>query len=153
MAKLLSEERCRREILARLERVRPDSPRRWGKMTAPQMICHLRDSFLGVMGEKPMEIPPPARGYRLVKWFALHTPMRWPPGVKTRPEFDQLAGGTPPTQFDADVQSLCAAIDCFVAQPRSLPFRPHPIFLELTEEEWMRWGYRHMDHHLRQFGR
>jgi hypothetical protein len=28
----------------------------------------------------------------------------------------------------------------------------HPIFGELTDSERMRWGYLHMDHHLRQFG-
>jgi hypothetical protein len=29
----------------------------------------------------------------------------------------------------------------------------HPIFGRMTEAEWMRWGYLHTDHHLRQFGR
>jgi len=28
----------------------------------------------------------------------------------------------------------------------------HPLFGRLTTAEWGRWGYRHMDHHLRQFG-
>jgi hypothetical protein len=27
----------------------------------------------------------------------------------------------------------------------------HPIFAALTREEWLIWGYRHTDHHLRQF--
>jgi hypothetical protein len=31
-------------------------------------------------------------------------------------------------------------------------FARHPIFGELTEREWMRWGYLHTDHHFRQFG-
>jgi hypothetical protein len=29
---------------------------------------------------------------------------------------------------------------------------PHPILGRLSRGQWMRWGYRHMDHHLRQFG-
>ena len=29
---------------------------------------------------------------------------------------------------------------------------PHQVFGELTRNEWMIWGYRHLDHHLRQFG-
>ena len=28
----------------------------------------------------------------------------------------------------------------------------HPIFGDLTLGEWGRWGYRHMDHHVTQFG-
>jgi Protein of unknown function (DUF1569) len=30
---------------------------------------------------------------------------------------------------------------------------PHPIFGPMTAKDWMRWGYLHADHHLRQFGR
>ena len=28
----------------------------------------------------------------------------------------------------------------------------HPIFGPLTTSQWMRWGYLHVYHHLRQFG-
>ena len=29
----------------------------------------------------------------------------------------------------------------------------HPIFGAMSVKDWMRWGYLHADHHLRQFGR
>jgi hypothetical protein len=33
------------------------------------------------------------------------------------------------------------------------PDRPaHPIFGPMSEAAWLRWGYLHADHHLRQFG-
>jgi hypothetical protein len=143
----------RQEILARLERIRPDTPRRWGRMTAPQMICHLRDAFHGVMGDLPMAIPAGFSWWRLTRPFALYGPFQWPQGVPTRPEFDQVAGtGIPPGEFDADMRSLTEAIGKFTAQPRPFGFRPHPLFGVLSEREWMIWGYRHADHHLRQFG-
>jgi hypothetical protein len=28
----------------------------------------------------------------------------------------------------------------------------HPIFGKMSETDWMRWAYLHVDHHLRQFG-
>ena len=28
----------------------------------------------------------------------------------------------------------------------------HPVFGGMTREEWLLWGYAHVDHHLRQFG-
>jgi hypothetical protein len=28
----------------------------------------------------------------------------------------------------------------------------HPIFGKLSQGDWLTWGYRHVDHHLRQFG-
>jgi hypothetical protein len=48
---------------------------------------------------------------------------------------------------------LLAAIDKFTAIPREFQFRPHPMSKEMSERDWMRWGYLHTDHHLRQFGR
>jgi hypothetical protein len=151
--KSLSDAACKQEILARLDKIRPDTPRTWGKMTAPQMICHLSDSFLGVMGDRPMEIPRGFTPMRLMKGFALYAPFQWPKGVPTRPEFDQQAGrGTPPAQFESDMRILRASMERFTGQPRSFVFRPHPMFKEMSEKDWMRWGYLHTDHHLRQFG-
>jgi hypothetical protein len=151
--KSLSDPNCRQEVLVRLAKIRPDTPRRWGTMTAPQMICHLSDCFLGVMGDRPMEIP---HGFSLLatmKWFVLYMPFQWPKGVPTRPEFDQQGGGgTPPAQFDSDMRCLLDSVDKFTRQPRTFQFRPHPMLKEMPEKDWMRWGYLHSDHHLRQFG-
>jgi hypothetical protein len=151
--KNLSVTQCREELQSRLTNVRPETPRRWGKMTAPQMVCHLSDAFLGIMGDKPMGVPHGFTLWPFMKTFVLYAPMKWPPGVPTRPEFDQCAGGgTPPAQFEEDKHKLLAAIGKFTGQPRSFAFRPHPMFKVLSEKDWMRWGYLHVDHHLRQFG-
>src|ERR1700680_4264554 len=150
--KSLIDPACRNELIARLEKIRANTPGRWGTMTAPQMICHLSDCFLGVMGDRPMEIP---RGFSLLalmKGFVLYAPFQWPKGVPTRPEFDQRAGGTPPDQFDSDMRRLLDSMDKFTSQPRAFHFRPHPMFKEMSEKDWTRWGYLHTDHHLRQFG-
>jgi hypothetical protein len=150
--KSLDNPQCKQEIVERIGNVRPDSARLWGKMTVPQMVCHLNDAFLGVMGFKPISIEPNYRARKLVKCIALYLPVQWPKGVSTRPEFDALISGTPPTEFEADRQELLRLVGVFTRQPRSFEFRPHPMFLEMSEREWMRWGYLHTDHHLRQFG-
>jgi hypothetical protein len=117
------------------------------------MICHVNDSFLGIMGAKPMQIP---RGFSIwpaLKYVALYAPMQWPQGVSTRPEFDQYSGGgTAPALFESDVRKLHETIEKFSSSPRSFQFRPHPMFKVMSEAQWMRWGYLHVDHHLRQFG-
>ena len=142
----------KKNILERLRNVRPDSKRLWGRMTSHQMICHLSDSFRSRLGEK--EISPAGNIFTrtAVKWIALYAPMRWPPGAKTRPEVDQEIGGTPPGDFERDRQQLVELIERFTASPKNAEFRPHPIFGDMSEFEWMRWGYLHCDHHLRQFG-
>ena len=151
--KSLSDAACCGELRSRLAMVRKDSPRIWGSMSAAQMICHLNDSFLGVMGEKPMQIPRGISIWPVLKFVALYSPMQWPKGVPTRPEFDQLSGGgTPPAQFEADVRSLLGTMERFTGNPRDFEFRPHPMFKVMSDGQWMRWGYLHMDHHLRQFG-
>lgn len=140
------------EILARLEQLRPDSPRQWGKMTPHQMMCHLTDSFVGMMGGKAVSSKSNFFMRTAGKWIALKAPLTWPHGVKTMPEMDQERGGTRPVDFASDRQKLVQSIERFAAPQRDFSFHPHPIFGMMTEEEWMIWGYKHCDHHLRQFG-
>ena len=141
-----------KELRHRLQYARVDSSRRWGKMSAAQMICHLADSFRAVMGEKPWQLDRPTFGWQVVKHLALYAPVRWPRGVPTRPEVDQFLGGTPPLRFEDDVHDLQQLLDRFARQPRDFQLQPHPMFGLMSEREWLRWGYLHTDHHLRQFG-
>lgn len=142
----------KQEIVRRLENISTASTRRWGRMSAHQMVCHLADSFRGVMGDKPLSRAPGFLPRTLMKWFGLYLPLPWPHGIKTRPEMDQQLHGTPPGEFAADVSELRRLLERFTAMPRDFARQPHPIFSHLTDWEWARWGYLHMDHHLRQFG-
>ena len=97
--KSLARERDKAEILRRLRTVRPDSVRRWGRMSAPQMICHLIDAMRMAMGNKPVT---PATGLAqrtIIKGIALYAPLRWPAGIPTSPEIDQEIGGTGANEF------------------------------------------------------
>jgi len=140
------------EMLGRLKALTPGSERRWGRMSAHQMICHLSDSFLAVTGQRHVS---PASGLlqrTVVKWIALHAPITWPHGVATRPEVDQEVGGTPPATFAADVTQLEMLIELITTRKGCFDGQQHPVFGTMSDAEWMRWGYLHMDHHLRQFG-
>ena len=105
--------RDRADLVERVKRVAPDSPRRWGKMNAHQMICHLADAFRGATGV--MNLRPRAFGLeRPVKWLALYIPAPWPRGYPAPREIDQLAGaGTPPAVFDKDRETLLG-LGCLV---------------------------------------
>ncbi len=138
------------EVLERLSRLRPDSPRKWGRMNAHQAICHLEDAFKCRTGEKGSATKDNWFSRSIMKWVALNSPMPWPHGIKTMPAFDQEIDGTPPEDFERDRAKLAAAIERF-SHP-SADSKAHPIFGLMTEAEWQRWGYLHCDHHLRQFG-
>jgi hypothetical protein len=140
------------EILRRLRDVRPDSARHWGRMTAPQMVCHLADAFRMGLGQKPVSHVPGHLNRTIVKWIALYAPLRWPPGLLTRPEIDQEVTGTRPCDFATDMAQVEALVEIFISHKAGFNWPPHPIFGKMSEGDWLRWGYLHSDHHLRQFG-
>jgi hypothetical protein len=110
------------ELLERVRALRPDSPRRWGRMSAHQMVCHLSDACCMATGDMTVNDVSTFATRTITKWTALHLPLRWPRGIATVAEIDQGKGGTAPGEFAADVATLGKRI------------------------------YLHADHHLRQFG-
>ena len=140
------------EIVRRLKTVRPDCTRRWGRMSAHQMVCHLSDAFRLVTHQKAAS---PATGIvqsTLIKWIALYVPFQWPQGVPTRPEMDQEIEGTKPGDFAADLAELESLLERIATVQKDYDWPAHPIFGRMSESAWMRWAYLHVDHHLRQFG-
>src|SRR5271157_3647063 len=109
----LADPQVRAACRERIQRLQPNASPKWGRMTAPQMICHLNDSFLVGMGEKYASPASNLIQRTFVKWVALRAPFRWPPGVPTRPEIEQGRGGTPPAEWDRDRAQLFALIDGF----------------------------------------
>ena len=142
----------RESIAARISALTSSDRRLWGRMSVHQMVCHLSDAYRLPLGEKSAS---PATGLlqrTLMKWIALQLPMKWPKGVKTRPEVEQGVGGTAPVEFEQDRAELLALVPRFCEASASLSIA-HPFFGHMTRQEWLRWGYLHADHHLRQFGR
>jgi hypothetical protein len=140
----------RNEMLQRLTGVRPESQRRWGSMSAHQMICHLSDSFRAALGEKQVSQSTTLFKRTIYKWAALWPPFHWPHGIKTQPEMDQHRGGTSPAEFASDLENLRILLDRFCSSEGE--FAPHATLGRMSRTERMRHAYLHMDHHLRQFG-
>lgn len=150
--KTLARERDKAEILGRLRSVRPESVRRWGRMSPHQMVCHLADWSRMALGQRAVS---PATGVlqrTLLKVVALYVPVPWPSGIRTRPEVDQERGGTRPVVFAADVAQAEELLQLVTAPTRHLDRQLHPVFGPMSDAAWLRLGYLHADHHLRQFG-
>jgi hypothetical protein len=150
--KTLATARDRAAIHARIESLTQSDQRRWGKMSVHGMVCHLADSFRLCLGEKTASDATGVLQRSLLKWAALRLPVPWARHVSTRPELEQGVGGSLPTDFGADRAELLRLMKRLQA-PGAAGRPAHPIFGRMTEAEWMRWGYLHTDHHLRQFGR
>ncbi len=142
----------RESIAARVSALNSSDRRLWGKMSAHQMVCHLCDSYKIALGERSVSMATGFLQRTLIKFLALRAPMKWPRGTPTRPEVEQGVGGTAPVEFERDRAELLSLIDRFCSSAID-PKIQHPFFGPMTRQEWMRWGYLHADHHLRQFGR
>ncbi|MGH7631967.1 MAG: DUF1569 domain-containing protein [Gemmatimonadales bacterium] len=140
------------ELVTRLERVGPEAPRRWGTLTAGEMLCHLSDCSRSVLsgGARSGSAAPRARP--VFKWLALYSPLRWPKGVRTRPEVDPHARGSRPGGFERDRAAAIEGLRALAAAPREAFSPAHSMFGLMSADDWRRWGYLHTDHHLRQFG-
>lgn len=120
-------------------------------MTPHQAVCHLSDSFKAILHDRPLRTRPLDLKRRIMRFVAFTLPVPWPKGVQTSPEVDAEQGGTPPADFTRDVDELEELMARFVASDgRTL--EPHYFWGDLSRAEWGRYGYRHLDHHLRQFG-
>jgi hypothetical protein len=147
MARTLWAEADRHAILIRLERLSPDAVPRWGRMDASRMIVHVTDALRMATGElrcaglkSPLRLP-------IVKQLAMFY-LPWPRGVPTAPELLLRT----PEQWATELAALRAAIEAFAGKPQNGAWPFHPGFGRLSGGEWGRLMYRHLDHHLTQFG-
>ncbi len=139
------------EIRARMESVTEADERLWGVMRVGEMVCHVRESYLVGLGERGAESVTMALPAPVMKWLALWTPMRWPHGVPTLPELRVGSAGLVTGAFADEKAGMMREMERFAAVRENVTH--HPIFGSMRPRDWMRWGYLHADHHLRQFGR
>jgi hypothetical protein len=141
------------ELVRRLQALRPDSARRWGTLTAGEMLCHLGDAHEYVLGVRTPRGPVATGTPRpILKWLVLHAPVRWPKGARTRPGVDPHREGTRPSDFEADRRRVITTLQALaVAAPATLAAH-HFRFGPMSASDWHRWASRHVAHHLRQFG-
>ncbi|MCK6445213.1 MAG: DUF1569 domain-containing protein [Planctomycetes bacterium] len=136
-------------MLARIGRLTPTSKRQWGKMDVAQMCRHCQIGLLLAMGE--MQLKRNLMGLlfgRLAK-RSLVSPKPWRRGLPTAPEFRV----TDQRDFTRERDALVALVERFGrGGPAVLTRHPHPFFGPMTTEEWMLLQWRHLDHHLQQFG-
>jgi hypothetical protein len=136
----------------RLSELSPESARRWGTLTAHEMLCHLGDSVEMVLRIRPRDKPIVPRRRRVVKWFGLWAPVHWPHGWKTNPAQDPRGAGTRPSAFEKDLKRALDSLDGLAKARAGGIENAHGFFGSMSLLDWQRWAYKHTDHHLRQFG-
>jgi hypothetical protein len=138
------------ELKTRLALINPESHRLWGKMSVAQALAHCSLGMQMATGELR---PPRVFIGRILgpivkpKLLADDAPMR-----PNSPTSKELVVRDEP-DFAAQQARLNGLIDQFAtAGPQGCTTYPHPFFGQLTPDEWAILTYKHIDHHLRQFG-
>jgi hypothetical protein len=138
------------EVQERVARLRPDSERLWGSMNPAQAAAHCSLGLELALGDR---VSQRLILGRIMGWivkplvFRNDEPMR-----RNSPTMKDLV-----VQDDRDLgkeqERLRGLIDRFAASGlQECTTHPHSFFGRLTPEEWATLMYKHLDHHLRQFG-
>jgi len=138
------------EVKERLAQLRPESERLWGTMNAAQAVAHCSGGLQLAMGEMR---PPRMLVGSVIGWIV--KPLVLADDKPLRRNSPTVKGLVIQDQRDLGVEQerLRALIDRFAAAgPGGCTTHPHSFFGRLTPEEWATLMYKHLDHHLRQFG-
>ncbi len=137
----------KQEIISRIHKLTPASQAAWGKMNVSQMLAHVG---------MPVGV---ALGLRTVKgnWFmrlvlplfksTLYNGTPYKQGLPTDKSYVMTGQEK---DFAREKTELLGLLDRFTEA--NIIDRPHPVFGKLTKDQWSRATWKHLDHHLRQFG-
>lgn len=138
----------REAVLARVDSLRPDSVRQWGKMTVSQMLAHCSAALEVATGDTP----------RPQQWIG----KIFGPFVRNKVLGEEPFGRNSPTDptfvvrddrdFAAERRRLVGLVHRFAEQgPESAGRQTHSFLGRMTGDEWGTLMLKHLDHHLRQF--
>ncbi len=146
--KSIFEEETKRVILTRIELLTPHSERQWGKMNVAQMLAHCANAMEMAMGR----IKPKKQWIGIIGWVfksAYSNEKNFPKNVKT------IKGGEVVNEkdFEEEKKRLIYKIEEMHKGGEEIcTDHPHPIMGKFSPKEWGMGMYKHLDHHLRQFG-
>lgn len=148
MAKTLLHDAGRgEELKQRVGALTADTAPKWGKMRVDQMLHHVNIVLMESLGEHTAK--PNVRGLppALVRWVILNLP--WGKGAPTRP--DMLIAEGERYDFAVERGRCLWMIDRFLARPLEAPW-PRSANFPMTGRHWSQLQYKHLNHHLSQFG-
>ncbi|WP_209332765.1 DUF1569 domain-containing protein [Lunatimonas salinarum] len=136
-------------LIERVEKLKGTSIPLWGSMTPTEMLRHCNLTNEQILNWEGT-IRPATLGQRIVKWFSLYLLPRFPRNVRGPKRYD-MKGQVKQALFDEEKRRFISILRKFPHVRKPL-YSPHPFFGPLNTREWGLVVYKHLDHHLRQFG-
>ncbi|MBC7874006.1 MAG: DUF1569 domain-containing protein [Ferruginibacter sp.] len=144
--KNLFEPAVKQDIINRIEKLTPETQRKWGKMDVGQMLAHCQMPLGVAVGKHKL------KGNFFIKVIGklvkkkLFNDEPFKQNLPTAGSFKM----TTSKDFEKEKQALVQMIHDF--SENTMSDEPHPFFGKLTKEEWSKGTWKHLDHHLQQFG-
>ena len=139
----------REALVRRLSSLQPSSPRQWGRMNAAQMLAHCAAALEVACGDR---VKKQALVGRVLAPFVRSTVLGEKPfgrNAPTDPDFKIVDD----RDFATEHKRLTTLVDQFCSRgPSAADGLVHSFFGKLSGDQWGRLMYKHLDHHLRQFG-
>jgi hypothetical protein len=141
-------DRDRTRLHHRIDTLTPESPRRWGRMTPHEMLCHLTDAVESAFDAESETPGTGALSRQPLKWLVLNL-LPWPKGKMASPP--RLTRRRPGS-WELGRAALHDALERLAARDPRAHWPASDVFGTLSRAEWGALLHTHVDHHLRQFG-
>lgn len=137
------------KIIARIQKLLPDSQPLWGKMTVSQMLSHCQAPIDFAFGKTPIKVN---FFMQLLGKMFKNKILKSNEFKKNSPTAKEFLR-TETYNFNEVQQGLIDRIVVFSEQGhQAIKNTKHPFFGKMTYEEWSQLHVMHLDHHLKQFG-
>ena len=138
------------EVKDRIETISEGTTPNWGKMNSGQMLKHCQIPFNIINGTQEVKFKV---GFLKKMIFSMMKPMMyndkpWKQSVPTGKEFIIDYD----VDFNTEKNNLLNLVDQFHDREDQEQWDPHPVFGKFKNDQWGKMNFKHLDHHLRQFG-
>ena len=145
--KSIFDEAAYTELINRLAALTEDAKGHWGKMSVGQMVWHCQ-----IPVQLAIENKPSKKKFRpLIRLLYKKTLFNDTPWRKNLPTIPR-ARATEEKDFVTEREKLLTLLAELYNVRNRKEWNPHPIFGAFSQREWGQMQYKHLDHHLRQFG-
>ncbi len=137
----------KQEVITRINTLNPQSQRQWGKMDVAQMLAHVQVPVGVALGTNTV------KGNWLMKLIfplfkkKLYDETPWKQGLPTDRSFIMTGQSK---NFETEKSQFLDMVSRFTEN--NMLSERHPVFGKLTKENWSKATWKHLDHHLKQFG-
>ncbi len=135
------------EIIVRINNLTPDSKGLWGKMNVGQMLAHVQVPIGVAAGTNKIKRTLFGRIVGPLAKPILYNNKPFKRSLPTDPSFVMIRNEK---DFETEKQKLLEMVNNFTEANTVVEI--HPFFGKLTKEQWSIGTWKHLDHHLQQFG-